>query len=73
MDPQEQKAMGPQVLAGLIMIPVYAKISMTVVTACSEIVASTSMTGLIIRLGGNWRKTLRELKENVGEESITLI
>lgn len=70
---QGLKVIGRQVHVGLIMTPACVRISMTVAIVCSEIVVFICMTGRIIRRGGNWRRILRGLKENVGEGLITLI
>ncbi len=50
------------------MIPVCAKIGMIQDTACLETAASTYMIVAIIKMGGSWRKILRNQNVRDGKE-----
>ena len=57
-----------KILADLIMTPVYAKIGMIQALVHSVTVAYICMIGVITKLDGRCKKTLRNLSEKDGKE-----
>ena len=71
MDQQGIVKQAQKILVDLIMIVVYVKIGMTLDIVCSVIVVFICMIDQTIKLAGNKKKILKELKEKGGRGLIT--